>query len=125
MFGPVRWNLSVVRIRHAALVQILDPNPDDSWIPLRIRSWHKEGIHAAITFLGQAATRDLHPSLIWGELVQATRGGALLSAIHALLGAGTDDGLVGQQTFRDFGGLVLGDDKAVRDAGDRIAFGKG
>ena len=123
MFGPSHWNIPVVRIRHAAHVTILPAKPGETWIPVRVRGWHQDKIQAAITFLGQAAARDLHPSLIWGELVQATRG-ALLSAIHALLGAGTDDGLVAQQTFRDFGGLVLGDDKAVRDAWDRIAYGK-
>ena len=62
------------------------------------------------------------PFLKWDELQQATRG-SLLAAIRSLLAR--TDGLVGQEHFRRYGGLVLGDNAAVLEAWNRMALGKG
>ena len=122
LFGPVRWNLVVARVRHGAIIEALDKPEGAAWVPLRVRAWHFDGIRAAINFLGEAASNKLIPLLKWEELGQASRG-ALLAAIHALLARA--DGLVGQENLRNYGGLVLGDDVAVQDAWNRMVFSRG
>ena len=50
LYGPVRWNTVVARIRFGVVVEAFEKDDSGAWIPLRLRAWELANVQACVSF---------------------------------------------------------------------------